>query len=126
MDPWEAFYHDLHDYATAWGLSETANALYSGLALTSAWYGYPVPPIISGRRSKSWTAAAQNRWDSGDREGLNVRPASNSQHHGGDGFDLCPDHIVLDSLGKLAYSWGYNWGGNWTHPDRNHFDVRTH
>lgn len=88
-------------------------------------YGIPAPRITSGARSNARNRQLQQRWDRGDRAGLSVRPADDTAHSTGDGFDLggAPPY-TLQVYGYWAPYVGLRWGGTFRDPDKIHFDRR--
>ena len=110
------------------GLSWEAQDLYATLAYWSWWYGLPEPEIISGLRSSRRQAELRRCYDRDPRTarsrcGTIARPARQSTHTTGDGFDLADDGW-LDTRGAWTQYLGYTWGGAFRSPDPNHFDVR--
>lgn len=122
---WTTFADELVRYARSWGLTDDAAWLYATLMVLRAYYQGAQPlPILSGARDRAWTRQAQARWDQGDRQGLAVRPASDSRHHTGDAFDLAGgDAETLRWLGQIAVYYGMRWGGSWTPADPRHYDT---
>lgn len=80
--------------------------------------------FISGFRSQQHQKELQERWDRGDRAGLKVRPADNSEHTRGNAFDISADIFTLQQLGSETLRRGGRWGGSFLPPDNNHFDVK--
>lgn len=82
--------------------------------------------LSSGYRSPAHQKALQARWDRGDRQGLKVRPADNSEHTTGRAFDVDPDgpepsKATWQQLGRLGESLGLRWGGRFNEADPVHF-----
>lgn len=93
--------------------------------------GFPGPVLLSECRSPERTRELQRMWDAGMREGLAVRPSSNSRHHPDPfgvchAFDLANDFLWLESMGPVVLqSWtGIEWGGTYVPRDVRHFEER--
>lgn len=120
--PPESRYRELVKAAKSAGLTTAAAEKYAALGWWGEHYGYRTPPILSGKRSKRRQLAMQRAWDAGDRQGLAVRPASDSSHTRGEGWDL-PRGPHLALYGYWAPLLGVRWGGTFRTPDPGHFDL---
>lgn len=124
-DPMEQYRTDLEAYARSEGLSRTASRAYAQLAVWSAHYGEPAPEIVSGRRSQRRKRELQQEWDRYGSRGpnrLRVRPANDSAHDTGEGFDVqrtrsLPWWISWAPLAGLRAGAAFG--------DDIHFDTRT-
>lgn len=118
-------YYRLWWYAKGKGLTNDAATLYATLMWWGLHYGYEPADIHSGRRSAARQRQMQRDWDAGKRAGLVVRPADDSPHVRGEGFDLeRVSHLPV--YGSWANAAGGRWGGNFTgvHAgDDVHFDT---
>lgn len=99
------------------------------LGYYAKYLGLPQLYVVSGRRSREWAIAAQQRWDRGDRSGLVARPAINSDHNTGRAFDVGlakgkPSANELRIAGEIGEALGLTWGGRWKDPDPVHFSLR--
>lgn len=121
--PSEARWRDLVKYARKTGLSRDAAEAYATLSWWGEHYGLRSPAIVSGKRSASRQRELQRAWDRGDRRGLVVRPADDSTHTDGTGWDV--ERVPhLAAYGQLAaYYPGVRWGGHFRTPDQVHFDI---
>jgi len=119
------YFQALYRYAIAHGLNADASYHYALLGWVGAHYALPALAISQGYRSPARTAYLQAQWDSGNRSGLLVRPASRSQHHTGDAFDVAnTDTQLLLWYGSVVrYIPGMRWGGNFRQRDIIHFDL---
>lgn len=122
--PSSARYYALVAQARLKGINARAAAGYAALMWWGEHYELPAARIVSGKRDRGWTVAAQKRWDRGDRAGLVTRPATNSAHLSGEAFDLeRVGHLWI--YGEWAPYAGLRWGGRFRSPDPVHFDTRT-
>lgn len=92
--------------------------------------------VVSGYRSTEYQAQLRQRWDSGDRAGLLVRPAANSRHSSGLAVDLAfswegypvpvreTPRQYFQYLAEILAPVGVVWGGTFGTPDMNHFEIR--
>lgn len=120
-DPWDTYRSQLEDYARQHGLSRAAARGYAQLAVWSAYYGEPAPPIVSGLRSRERQRELQRKWDRGDRAGLAARPADRSAHVDGDAFDVARTRSL-----PWWHAWAHLVGLRSGHRfgDDVHFDTR--
>lgn len=110
-------------------LSELMLNLFAWMAELTARGGLAPPELLSACRSREMQLALQAEWDAGHREGLLVRPVSDSKHlpdafgqcHA---FDLGNDPTWLYTVGPVvAHKWpGIEWGGTYLPPDIRHFE----
>lgn len=120
----DAYQRELEAYARTEGLSRTAARGYAQLAVWSAHYGEPAPVIVSGRRSQQRKRELQAEWDRMGSRGpnrLRTRPADDSAHDTGAGFDVArtrslPWWISWAPLAGLRAGAGFG--------DDIHFDTR--
>lgn len=115
-----------------WGLNEGLAYRIAYLYLWGLQSGFPMS-ITSGWRDPAHQKELQQRWDSGDRAGLKVRPATNSKHSTTTFFGD-PDAMAVDIgaggdqnlriLGQWATNYlGLKWGGDFKTADLVHFYV---
>ena len=110
-------------------LAPAARDLLSQISWYAAQEGLAPPSVLSACRSRAYQLELQQRWDSGDRRGLTVRPATNSKHIADEdglcwAFDLGNTHEWLRQVGPvMARMPGVTWGGSWVPPDLPHFEV---
>lgn len=118
------------EYAPAFqsnlGLSAGASVPFASLYI-ALWSAGLNPRISSGFRDPAKQRALQARWDSGDRSGLRVRPATNSQHSKTDWLGRPASSAVDmpcsdDRRGAaIASSLGLGAGMSFSTPDPGHY-----
>lgn len=93
--------------------------------------GLPGPEVLSACRSAERQREMQQNWDRDMREGLAVRPATNSKHiPDAFGFchavDLANDFEWLEIIGRLTLkTWpSIEWGGTYIERDPRHFEEK--
>tara|TARA_Y100000310_G_C20646312_1_gene796802 strand:+ start:1230 stop:1589 length:360 start_codon:yes stop_codon:yes gene_type:complete len=112
------------------GFSPRTTELYAHLERWARRNGLSPPVLLSGCRDKAIQMQMQRDWDEGNREGLAVRPATDSAHiPGPDGycraFDLgnTPNWLALAGA-EVAISFrDATWGGFWLPKDIRHFQI---
>lgn len=104
--------------------------MFRYMGVLAATLGLDPPTINSGCRSAALQRAMQENWDTGDHEGLAVRPATDSLHVPDESgvcraFDLGNDLAWLARIGPATVAGfpGLRWGGLWLPRDPWHFDF---
>lgn len=113
-------------------LGPGARELLRAIELKAAAEHMPDPVYLSGCRAADYQMELRRRWDSGDREGLRVRPADpeNSRHVPDSrglcwAFDLGNESSWLEIIGPWAVRNipGAVWGGSFIPKDQPHFEF---
>lgn len=118
------YQQELEAYARNEGLSRAAARAYAQLGAWSAAYGEQAPAIVSGRRSQRRKRELQAEWDRVGSRGpnrLRVRPAEDSAHDSGEGFDVARTRTLPWWIGWAPLV-GLRAGA--TFGDDIHFDTR--
>jgi len=111
------------------GLSPTMGQFFDWLGDWAQVNGLAPPIILSACRSETDQRLMQQEWDRGNREGLAVRPVTNSKHipdafGNCRAFDLANDETWLRragmEVGRLFTA--VEWGGTYLSPDIRHFE----
>tara|TARA_Y100000310_G_C20601548_1_gene773315 strand:+ start:931 stop:1374 length:444 start_codon:yes stop_codon:yes gene_type:complete len=112
-------------------LSESMVVLFNWIGQVAERGGMAPPVMLSACRTKERQQELQNLWDTGQREGLAVRPVDNSKHIADSfgwcrAFDLGNDLTWLQTMGPVVVAkWpNIEWGGGYLPPDYRHFEER--
>lgn len=103
--------------ASVWGISGSF-AVQAALLYAYLWFYGLEPRITSGFRDPSHQKELQAKWDMGDRQGLKVRPATDSLHSRINGTGspaaLAIDIATKDNqmAGQIAHALDIGWGGD--------------
>lgn len=123
---WAPWLESVHDYLVdTWKLDKDFGEKVA-ILLAYATDGGLNPRVTSGYRDGSKQKEMQARWDAGDRQGLRVRPATDSKHSNTSwmrGAALAVDIATNNDfrMAQLARAIGLGAGADFNTPDPVHY-----